>query len=269
MAVIYNLADHVETLNDLEPLRAGHLDQFQNEDGPLVVGLDADDEPVVRDGGGPGNLLILGKSDSKTRLEASILRALQIIRPECDPPHTVINDTDMGYEQFLDQNGPKKRNLMERAATQGIRAKETLNALRFYGPVALQLQVELAHATLIENRAFLEKHDLDTVEAESMHTLHIEHMDRLLPQNDKNRIYALLADLAMNEAMEAGLNIIVSADDPAKVTRSLKDRVIMISLKQKSQRASITLLGQRGMEIAAPHVGAIETRSGGVRAFRF
>lgn len=269
MAMAYNLAEHVEELNELEPLSDGFLDQFQRDDGPLVVGLDADDEPIMRDGGGPGNLLILGKSEHKVRLESSILRALQIIRPECDPPHTVVNESDMNYEVFLNKGGPKKRKLMERAATQGIRVKETTNALRFYGPVALQLQVELAYATLIENREFLKKHDLDTVPAESMHTLHIEHMDRLLPQNDREHIYSMLGELAMNEAMDAGLNLIVSADDPAKVTRTLKENVIIISLAQKSQRASIALLGQRGMEIAEPHVGAIETRAGGVRAFRF
>lgn len=265
----YVLSEHIEALNSLSALRTGEVEVILEPDGPLFLGLDEDDEPVERDGGGIGNLLILGKSSHRWRLEQTILRSIQVIRPQWDAPYSVINESRSDFDEFIENQPDGKGDLLAKAAVQGILVERTLNAVRYFGPDALLTQVELAYTTMEENREFMQKHDLSEVPDEMVHTLHIGQLDRLKPQNDSEGIYTLLGELAMNSSMEYGVNLILSADDPNRITRTLRDNVLILSLHQENQRVSQSVIGYPGMELALPYVAAIETRSGAVRAFRF
>ena len=190
MATI-SLKDGVLNANSLGRVSGHEIDAYQEENGSLVLGLDDNDNPVERPGGHIGNLLILGYSADRPRLENAILRSVSRPRPNWPAPHSVMHQTEAEYAQFLDGLVPNVRKAIEESGeTKGFRTQDqTGNATRFVGPEALVNQVLIAHEAMQDNMAQMEKYDLVAPQPEMYHTLHISDLDKLPPQADKSGIY--------------------------------------------------------------------------------
>lgn len=266
----YNLSDHIENLNLMSALPENAVDEMQQPDGPLVLGIDEDGEPVERDGGIVGNLLILGSSRLKPYLEEAILRGIQIIRPDWETPHSVLNESGKNYKQFLENNSAYGKNeILESIAIGGVSVKATTDAMRFFGPVALQRQVERASFTMDLNKKYMIREATKELPPHKVQTLHIARLDQLDRAKDKHGIYSTLLKMIEGDCSAYGVNLILSADDLSLIPNAIKENVLICSLKQDTRQMSISLFGQQGLEVARPYVGIIETQSDTIQAFRF
>lgn len=258
----------IDNLNLTSPMKESEIDAYQIPGGPLILGLDNNGKPVERDGGIVGSFMIVGNSPHKGRLENAIIRGIQTTRPTWDPPYSVSYMNQDEFDRFIQNRGQSKKIVTD--ATQAVfKSRETGNALRFFGHQALKRQLNLALETMEENRDFMRQHDLFQIPDEMVYTLHISHLDRLRPQNDTDGIYKKLADLIEADCTEYGVNLIIGIDDSTRITKRLKDKLIILSLALDSQAISFAITGFKGMENASEHVGSIETRRGTFIPFRF